>query len=117
MLGIVFFLGANTQRNRTFNWRSGASVLQQMDKNLLQSFAIGLKWMKVIRDINAQRDVLFTQLAGCISHGIIDEQVQVNGFGLKRHQASFQRCDLDQITNQTPNALCGGADTFDKFAL
>ena len=76
----IFHLGLHFERDIAFDGRGRARVLQEMDEDLLQGFAVGVDGRHDLGQIQAHGNVLLAQLTAGIRHGIVNDDVQVHGF-------------------------------------
>ena len=92
-------------------------VLQEVDQDLLQGFAVGMDVRHVLRQVKVHGDVLLAHLTARVGHGIVNDKVQVHGFGLEVVESRFERGDLDQVVDQAIDPFGGGLDALHEFAL
>ena len=63
------------------------------------------------------RNILLADLRTRVRHGIVDDRIQIHGFGVEGVQVGCQRGDLDHVIGQTADALRGNFDAVHEFSL
>ncbi len=114
---ILLALHLYSQGDNAFDLGGTGGILQQVDQDLLECIPVSAELQDRIGNVEAQGDVLFADLGAGVSHGVINDQIQVDRLCLEFHPAGFKAGDLNQIVHQPANTIGGCFNPFDELAL